>query len=255
MRTLIAALACAALAGPAFAGQPVMLKANIVDADGVITLGDLFEGAGAAGRTPIANRAGASMMLNAATVQAIARRSGLDWANAEGYSRIVVSASAPTAAAAPAAPAPTRAVAQRANVDVLTWARSIAAGEVIQPQDMIWGKAAMAPSDAPGDPDAMVGQAARRPLRAGAPVATRDVAAQQVIKAGETINLVFQDGGLTLQLQAKALSGGAMGETINVQNTSSKKIVQAVVSGPGQAAVGPAADRLKLNNPARYALR
>lgn len=257
MRTLIAALLCAAVAGPALAGQPVMLKADVVDADGVVTLSDLFDGAGAAGRTPLANRTGASMMLDAATVQAIARRAGLDWSNVEGHRRIIVRAATAPNAATPAAatPATPTAAAPRANVDVLTWARNIVAGEIVQPQDLVWGKAAVAPSNAPSDPDAMVGQAARRALRAGAAVTAYDVAAPQVIKAGETVTLTFQDGGLTLQLHAKALSGGGLGDSINVQNVSSKKIVIAVVSGPGQAMVGPAADQMKLNRSTRYALR
>ena len=158
-----------------------------------------------------------------------AARAGLDWANAEGLRTIVVrgGASGPSAVAA------------RGNVDVLTWARSISAGEMIQPADLVWGKAAMAPTDAPNDPDAMVGMAARRALRAGAVVAGRDVSAPQVVKTNEVVTLTYDNGGVSLSMQAKALSAGAVGETINVQNVTSKKTVQAVVTGPGQAAVGP----------------
>ena len=112
----------------ASAATPVTLKAEVVDSDGVVTLGDLFDGAGVAGRTPIASRAGASVMLSAAAVRGAAMRAGLDWPNAQGYRQIGVTGAA-AGAAAPAA---------RGNVDVLTWARSIAAGEIVQPQDMIW---------------------------------------------------------------------------------------------------------------------
>lgn len=254
MRTLIAALACAALAGPALAGQPVTLKANVVDADGVVTLNDLFDGAGAAGRATVANRTGKSLVLDALTVQAMARRAGLDWPNAEGYRRIVVQAGADSTFNA-ASPAAATVAASRGNVDVLTWARSLSAGEIVQPEDLVWGKAALAPVGAPSNPDAMVGQAARRALRSGATVASSDVASPQVVKAGETITLTFQDGGLMLQLQAKAMTGGGVGDTINVQNPSSKKILMAVVAGPGNALVGPAADQFRLNRSTRYALR
>jgi flagellar basal body P-ring formation protein FlgA len=238
MRALALAAALA-VASPAFAGQAVTLKADAVDADGVVTLGDLFDGAGAAGRTPVASRTGTSVMLDAAAVQGAARRAGLDWANAEGLRRIVVRGGAVGVQAA------------RGNVDVLTWSRNIAAGEIVQPQDLIWGKAALSPADAPSDPEALVGLAARRPLRAGAAAASRDVAAVQVIKAGEIVTLVFEDDGVSLALQAKAMTGGGVGETINAQNTSSKKIVQAVVTGPGQARVGPAAGPIQ----SRIALR
>lgn len=243
MRTLAALGLSLLVAGPALAGQPVTLKADTTDADGLVTLGDLFDGAGAAAKVPVATRAGASVMLDAVAVQAAARRAGLDWSNAQGLRRIVVRGGQAGAAA------------QRGNVEVLTWARNIVAGEMIQPTDLVWGKAAMAPADAPSDPDAVVGLAAKRALRAGAAVSGRDIAALAVVKAGDIVTLTFDAEGITLALQAKALSAGGVGEAINVQNTSSKKIIQAVVTGPGQAVVGPGADQLQLNRSTRVALR
>jgi flagellar basal body P-ring formation protein FlgA len=244
---LFAYLAAAlAIATPALAATPVTLKADAVDADGIVTLGEIFDGAGPAGAVPVASRPQASVMLNAQAVRMAAARAGLDWANAEGLRTIVVRGGAATGSSA---------IAARGNVDVLTWARSIPAGEMIQPADLIWGKAAMAPADAPNDPDAMVGMAARRALRAGAAVAGRDVSAPQVVKTNEVVTLVYDNGGVSLSMQAKALSAGAVGETINVQNVTSKKTVQAVVTGPGQAAVGPQAEQLKLARSTRFALR
>src|SRR4029453_12512528 len=108
----LALFAALAIATPAFAGTPVTLRADPVDADGVVTLGEIFDGAGEAGRTPVASRAGASVMLNAFAVRGGAERAGLDWANAEGYRQIVVRGGAAAATAA------------RGNVDVLTWSRN-----------------------------------------------------------------------------------------------------------------------------------
>lgn len=246
MKALATALAAILFATPAAAGTAVTLKAQTVDTDGVVTLGDIFEGAGAAASRPLASRTGASVMLNAGAVRLAAARAGLDWANAEGLRQIVVIGGA---SAGPGA------VAARGNVEVLIWARSLATGEVVQPEDLVWGKVAMTPADAPSDAEAVIGLAARRPLRAGAAVGGRDVSAPQVVKANETVTLTFESGGVSLALQAKALAGGAVGETINVQNVTSKKTVQAVVTGPGQAAVGPQADELKLVRSSRYALR
>jgi flagellar basal body P-ring formation protein FlgA len=233
-------------AAPAMAGTPVTLKADASDADGIVTLGEIFDGAGAAGRTPVASRTGASVILNAAAVRAAAYRAGLDWANAEGLRSIVVRGGASAASGA---------VASRGNVDVLTWARNITAGEIVQPEDLVWGKAALAPAGAAADPDAMVGLVARRALRAGATVTERDVSALQAVKANEIVTLTFDSEGISLALQAKALTGGAVGEVINVQNVTSKKTVQAVVTGPGQAAVGPGAQQLKLPRSTRVAAR
>ena len=245
MRILAISLGLLALATPALAG-PVTLKSDTVDADGVVTLGELFEGAGAAAKVPVATRSTATVILDAFAVQAAARRAGLDWANAEGVRRIVVRAAGSASGGVAGVAAP------RGNVDVLTYARSLAAGELVQPTDLVWGKAAAAPADAPRDADAVIGLVAKRPLREGAVVSARDVAAPQVVKLGEAVTVTWDADGVSLAMQAKAMTGGAVGETITVQNLNSKKILQAVVSGPGQAAVGPAADELKST---RYALR
>lgn len=248
---LLAAAAALALAGPALAGRPVMLKADTANADGVVTLSDLFDGAGPAGRVAVANRTAASVVLNAQAVQAIARRAGLDWDNAEGLRTIVVHGGP----IVPAAAGGVAAVASRGNVDVLTYARNIGAGETVAAEDLVWGKAAMAPSDAPRDPDAVIGLAARRPLRAGAAALAHDVSAPQIIKAGEVITVLFQAEGVSLSLQGKALGSAGIGETLNVENTVSKRTIQAVVTGPGQAVVGPQADQLRSARSTRIALR
>lgn len=256
MRALVLLAAAALAAGsPALAGTAVTLKADAFSADRVVTLGDLFEGAGPAAGVPVAARTGASVVLNARAVQVAAARAGLDWANAEGFRTVVVHGDAGgPAAAGPTAFGPAR-TAPRGNVDVLTYARSLQAGEIVQPQDLVWGKAAAAPADAPSDADAVIGLAAKRPLRAGAAVAARDVGAAQVVKAGEAVTVTFASEGIALSLQGKALNAAGVGETLNVQNTTSKKTIQAVAVGPGQAVVGPAADSLKAAGPSRYALR
>src|SRR5260221_25923 len=91
MRKLILLTAAlVALAGPALAGRAVTLKADTANASGIVTLGDLFDDAGASANVPVAGRTGASVALDAGLVQAAARRAGLDWANAEGLKQIVV---------------------------------------------------------------------------------------------------------------------------------------------------------------------
>jgi flagella basal body P-ring formation protein FlgA len=255
MRRLLLAAAALAIAGPALAGQPVILKAAPFAADEVVRLGDLFDGAGeAAARVPVARRTGTSVVLNAQAVQAAARRAGLDWINDQGLKTIVVSGGPLRPAARSSGPTPVE-TAGRGNVDVLTYARNIAAGETVAPEDLVWGKAAAAPFDSPRDPDALIGFAARRPLRAGAAAASRDVAAPQIVKAGDLITVSFEADGVSLSLQGKALTAAGLGESLNVENTQSKKVIQAVVTGPGLAVVGPAAQDLKSSHSTRVASR
>ncbi|HLZ73683.1 flagellar basal body P-ring formation chaperone FlgA [Phenylobacterium sp.] len=251
MRGFVSFIAVLAFAGPALAGSAVSLKADAASADSVVTLGDLFDGAGPAGRVAVATRTGQTVVLDAATVQAAARRAGLDWANAEGLHRIVVHAGAPSAAAG-GSPAVSAA---RGNTEVLTYTRSLGAGEIVQPTDLAWTKAVGAPGDAPSDADQVIGQMAKRPLRAGAVVLAHDVAAAIVIKAGDLISVKYDSDGVSLTLEGKAMASAGIGETLAVMNTQSKKIVQAVVSGPGQAVVGPGADQMKSARSLRYAAR
>lgn len=250
-----ATLALTILSAPAHAGTPVTLRMDTTDADGRITLGDLFDGVtGAAADMVVAARMGPTAVLDAGQVQVSARRAGFDWNNSNGIRRIIVREGADNGGVS--AGSRTLAGAARGNVEVLAYARSIAAGEIVQPQDLIWVKMAGAPMDAPRDADAVIGLAAKRPLREGAAVQSRDVAAAQVIKTGDLVTITYEDGGISLSLQGKAMAAAATGDLFAVQNTLSKKIIQAVATGPGSAAVGPQAQGLQARSqPVRFAAR
>ncbi|MDR6533985.1 flagella basal body P-ring formation protein FlgA [Caulobacter rhizosphaerae] len=247
MKAFVPALAALLIATPALAGQAVSLRSDTTDADGRITLGELFDGAGAASDVVVANRVGPSAVLEAGAVQIAARRAGLDWANSNGVRRIIVRQGSDSGVAG----------ASRGNVEVLAYARSLATGELVQPEDLVWIKAAAGPSDAPRDADDLIGMTVKRPLRQGAAASLRDVSTPQVIKAGDIVAVTYEDDGVALTLQGKAMSAGAIGESLMVQNTASKKIIETVVTGPGSTAVGPQAMRLKANrnNTLRYAAR
>ena len=93
-RSLLLALAFgAAFSSAAWAG-PVSLKTNPVDDDGRVTLGDVFDGAGAAAGVVVAQRSGPSVVLEAGQLQALARQAGLDWTNPTGLRRVAVRRSA-----------------------------------------------------------------------------------------------------------------------------------------------------------------
>ncbi|MDY6924591.1 MAG: flagella basal body P-ring formation protein FlgA [Pseudomonadota bacterium] len=113
MRTLILAATALLLAGPALA-QSVTLKANPVDVDGRVTLGDVFDGAGSAGGTVIGARSGPSVVFEAGALQSLARQSGLNWTNPSGLRRVVVRHAAVAPTAEPVARAETVAAAAAA---------------------------------------------------------------------------------------------------------------------------------------------
>ena len=116
---------------------------------------------------------------------------------------------------------------------------------MVQPQDLIWAKAVAASPDAPNDPRAVIGLAARHALREGSLVAVRDLTAAQVIKKDDIIALTYANEGVTLTLQARAMENAVAGQAFTVLNTESKKVIQAVALSPGQAVVGPQAEQLR----------
>ena len=230
------------IAAPAFAAQAVELRADVVNHDGRVTLGDLFADPGDAGDVLVAwgGVPGRDFVLNAGRVQAAAQAQGLDWANARGLRRVVA-----RAAVGPAAvDAPQR---SRASA-TLVYARDFTAGDVVRAEDLVWSKAAdlLVPLDAPRDARAVIGQAARRPLRAGSAVSAKDVAAAQVIKANDLVSVAYQADGIKLVLQGRAMGPAVAGQAFSVMNPGSKKEIQAIATGPGEAIVGPQADRLRV---------
>jgi flagella basal body P-ring formation protein FlgA len=234
---LIGAMLAAALAWaqPALAGQPVSLR-DQTQASGPITLGDLFDNTGPAGAVVIGSGApaGQSAILDAGAVQRIARAHGLDWDNPSGLQRILVQSTG--------APA----LADRTS-EVLTYARSLTAGEVVQPSDVAFGKVPSfaVPPDAPRDADGVIGKIARRPVRAGSAVAERDLSNAILIKRDDLVEVGYHTDGISLILEGKAMGDAAAGDPVTIQNMTSKKVIQAIVTGPDQAVVGPEAEAIR----------
>lgn len=255
-RALILAAALAAFAGPVLAG-PVSLLPDPVDDDGRVTLGELFDDAGAAANVVVGQRLGATAVFEASQIQATARRAGLDWANPQGLRRIVVREGGAAPAEAAARPA-VATVASRpgATVEVLTYARSLAAGDIVQPADVIWStvQAHQAPAGVPQDADQVVGLSAKRALRAGAVVTSRDLASPQVIARNDMVEVAYVVGGVELTVTGKATRNASAGEPLPVLNVQSGRTIDAVAIGPGRAVAGPAAQMARAN-PQQFAAR
>ena len=239
--TMVAALTL--LASPALAG-PVTLKANPVDHDGRVTLGEIFDGAGSAADVVVANRAGPSVVFEAGQLQAMASRAGLQWTNPQGLRRVVVrnAAMAPGAVSATATAAP-GAVQRGATVEVLTYARNLAAGDVVQPEDVIWStvQSHLAQGGSPSDAEQVIGLSARRALRAGTVVGQRDLVSPRVINRNDMVEVAFVAGGVSLTVTGRAMRDAAVGEPVPVVNATSGRTIDAIAAGPGRALAGSGA--------------
>ena len=232
----------------AFAGQPVDLRPQPVSHGAVVTLGDLFDGVdGPAAQIGVGRAAaseGLQAVLQADRVQAIARGAGLDWDNTRGLHRVIVTSGGEAAEPAPAR-RPHAGTSRRRAHQALAYARNLMAGDIVSASDLAWSDEAVAASDSPGDPDAVIGKAARRPLREGAVVEVRDLVSPTAVHRNDTITVAYENDGVTVALEAKSMNDGSVGDTVQVVNPQSKKVIEAVVAGPGRAVVGPEAETLK----------
>jgi flagella basal body P-ring formation protein FlgA len=230
--------------------DPVSLKVNPVNSDGRVTLGDVFDGAGSAAGTVIASRSGPSVVFDAGQLQALALRSGLQWNNPRGLSRVVVRegyeapATVTLASSSTMSTASSTAARPGATVEVLAYARNLNAGDVVQPEDVTWTtvQAHQVPSGGPRDAEQVIGLSAKRALRAGAPVASRDLASPQVIARNDIVEVAFVAGGVRLTVTGRATRNASIGEPVSVLNTTSNRTIDAIATGPGKAVTGPAAD-------------
>ncbi len=240
IRLLSLAAVLALIASPALA-DPVTLKVNPVDADGRVTLGDIFDGAGASANVVVATRAGPSVVFEAGQLQALASRAGLQWSNPQGLRRVVVRNAAMAPGASPAGQAvAAQPAARTATADVLTYARNLAAGDVVQPEDVVWStvQAHLAQGGSPSDAEQVIGLSARRALRAGSVVGARDLVSPRVIARNDMVEVAYVVGGVTLTVTGRATRDAAVGEAVPILNTTSGRTIDAVAYGPGRARAG-----------------
>ncbi len=131
-------------------------------------------------------------------------------------------------------------VRERRSQPVLVLARGVAAGESIS-ADMFTVEerdTRRIAGAALADPSQAVGRAARRSLMAGSVLTGNDLVAARVVRRGDTISLVSRQGGVEVRMTGRALADGGENERVSVENLSSRRVVQGVVSAQGDVIVG-----------------
>jgi flagella basal body P-ring formation protein FlgA len=109
-------------------------------------------------------------------------------------------------------------------------ARDIARGEILAEGDLRWDEIATVRTGTYiDDADLIIGQSARRPLAAGAPLRKSDLAAPILIKRGAAATVVLEAPGIRLSQAAAALQSGAHGDLIAFRNLNSGREFKAVV--------------------------
>lgn len=127
-----------------------------------------------------------------------------------------------------------------ATVEVATVTREIERGTILREADVQMEQRPRADigRDIITSHEDAVGQAARSNLQPGRPLRSADLMKPDLVQRGQTVTLVYAVPGIVLTVRGKAVDGGAEGDTVNVLNEQSKRIVPGVIVGPGRVAVG-----------------
>ncbi len=88
------------------------------------------------------------------------------------------------------------------------------------------------------DPKAVVGHILKRALHRERPINPNLLESPDRIERGAEVSIVATSGGIQVRMKGKALSSGDPGDIIQVQNTTSKRKLQARVVSAGVVHVG-----------------
>jgi flagella basal body P-ring formation protein FlgA len=133
------------------------------------------------------------------------------------------------------------------TVPAVTVQHPVEHGEVLKESDLAIVRRPKTESAAITDMSAVVGLAARHPLRPDQPLRMADLMKPEIVARNDTVTIVYQAPGLMLTLSGQAQEAGALGDTIGVLNVESKRVVQGVISAPGRVTVAAVANRVVEN--------
>ena len=207
-----------------------------------ITLGDVAPVTGTAAGILIgpAPPAGQTLSLDPAFLIATAKGAGVILAIPLDQPIMVVRSTGNARAANPARSAnPARQIGQQSQADgqILVLVRDVQRGEVITANDV---EMQAQPQGRPlrgMDIDAVVGMEAKRTLKTGQPVQATDIKAASVIRKGDPVAIVYTAPGVRLSVDGVAQNEASLGQPVRVLNSYSKRSIDAVATGHGEASV------------------
>lgn len=126
-------------------------------------------------------------------------------------------------------------IAQPAWAEILVPVRTIRPKEIVTALDL-----AVKPADVEGalnHPDDVIGLEARIALYPGRPIRAGDVGPPAIVDRNDLVILTFNQGGLSINAEGRALGRGAEGELIRVMNLASRTTVTGRITANGTVEV------------------
>ncbi|WP_068760288.1 flagellar basal body P-ring formation chaperone FlgA, partial [Oleiphilus sp. HI0128] len=77
------------------------------------------------------------------------------------------------------------------------------------------------------------GMVARRSIRPGSTIQPGHLTPPKLVKRGDNVVIVASNSAISVRMNGTAMTDGALGQQIPVQNLQSKRVVKARVSEPG----------------------
>lgn len=127
----------------------------------------------------------------------------------------------------------------RREQPVLVLTQSIAAGTVVS-EPMIAVEVRDVTRLSGGslsDPTQLAGRVARRALMAGSVLSPQDLISPRTIRRGDAVTVIARSGGIEVRTVGKAMSDAGVDDRLAVQNLSSRRIVQGIVTEAGEVEI------------------
>jgi flagella basal body P-ring formation protein FlgA len=109
--------------------------------------------------------------------------------------------------------------------------RTIRPGEIIRAGDVQISQ--MAVIGVVKSAQQAIGQEARVALYPGRPIRVGDIGPPALVERNQIVTLIFQQSGLTIKADGRALGRGSHGETVRVMNLTSRTTVTGYVAPDG----------------------
>jgi flagella basal body P-ring formation protein FlgA len=120
----------------------------------------------------------------------------------------------------------------------LVAARTIRAQAIITPDDL--GLSDQVVPGAVTDPALAIGREARTVIYPGRPILQADLGEPAVVSRNQIVVLRYARGALSIEVEGRTLSRGAVGDTVRVMNLASRNTVSGVVLPDGSVGVSGA---------------
>ncbi|NKB20113.1 MAG: flagellar basal body P-ring formation protein FlgA [Alphaproteobacteria bacterium] len=125
-------------------------------------------------------------------------------------------------------------------VNVPVFARRLQRNDIIRKADLDFIEL---PQSAVGrnallDTRDIVGKTPKRLIQTGKQIRNGDLKPPTVVKKGSLVTIVLRTKKMLITARGRAIDDGAKGEVVRVQNTRSRKTIEATVAGPSRVTIG-----------------